>query len=224
MNNNTLIRPFISVLLAFSFLLLTSQFVYAAKPVREAPTIIDSVIVDFNGKTIMVTGSGFNSITNARLGGVTVPVVVVDDSNLELIFNSTLADIVQSSGNYSLALNNTTFSVYISSAIIDPGVIAACPCQSFWDYHGSEEPPTGFLNQTPYCTSLSSSEDQAAVMFSNEGTFWILTTEFNANAQECALVFDEPTQTLNSQQEHEACVSYLKTNYIDTFSGPDCGI
>jgi hypothetical protein len=124
---------------------------------------------------------------------------------------------VQRQGSYSLVVNNQAFSLYIDSAIPDPGIVAVCPCVADWSSFGSTLPPGGFSGLTPSCADDLVTEGQIVVQFTDidNSNLWILTSEYNDAAKECALVFDAPTRTLNSLQEHNACADFLRTSYID---------
>ena len=119
------------VLFTACLLLMASHYAFAAKPVRTPPVVINSVSIDFSINKILITGSGFSNTATVTIGGVDIPsgeISVIDDSNLEIPFSSTTALAVQREGNYALLLNDQAFSLYINSAIPDPGVAAVCPC------------------------------------------------------------------------------------------------
>lgn len=199
-------------------LLVTSSVALAIKPGSEprAPSIaINSAVVDASRSEVRVTGSGLESVDQAILGGVNVSADIEIDAitgNLKLLYSTSMAEAVQSAGNYSLQLNGNSFSVYFNSAVTDPGITATCPCLPEWQSFGADAPPAGFSGLDPYCSTESVDNGQAAVQFLNfdYGQAWILTSEFNSNAKTCALVFDAPTRVLNSKQEHDACAAYLK--------------
>lgn len=211
-------------------LLTASQAVLAKKPVTPPPVPpveIYSVVVNIFDSRIEVTGNGLDTVTDASLGSLSgiTPVYDAGENRLDIAFDIGLEGAVPGPGNYLLTLNGTSsISVYFISAVIDP-VTATCPCVSIWSSYGAAYPPAGFNGVDQYCIHESSNGDQVAVQFYNPDylQLWILTSEFNTNATECALVIDEPTVTLNSQSQHDACSTYLKTNYIDASSAPDCG-
>lgn len=213
-------------LIAFCVLVSFSQYIYAAKPVRNPPVTIDSVTVDDLNNTVVITGSGLQIVNTVTLGGVDVQSAMspVSDNQLNLSFNASTAAAVPGAGTYSLVVEGKEFPVYFSSAIHDPVIPAICPCEADWATYGSQAPPAGFAGLTPTCTFVSSpNEDQASVQFINYPQVWILTTEYNNNAKQCALVLDAPTRSLNSIQEHEACVQFLKNNYITLYpTVPSC--
>ena len=218
----------LSLLIAFCVLVSFSQSIHAAKPVKNPPAtiVIDSVTVDDLNNNIVITGNGLQTANNVTLGGVDVQSAMspVNDNQLNLNFNASTATAVPGAGTYSLVVEGKEFPVYFSSAIHDPVIPAVCPCEADWATYGSQTPPAGFNGLTPTCTFVSSpNEDQASVQFIDYPQVWILTTEYNNNAKQCALVLDAPTRSLNSIQEHEACVQYLKNNHIDTNPGvPSC--
>lgn len=222
----------ISTLVVCGLLLTSSQTLMAAKPVRLAPIAIDAVVVNFIDGEITVTGSGLEAVTgDATLGGINISVDILTQSTNSLVFqfSTSTAIAVTEPGNYSLALNGNTFSVYFSSNVVDP-VTVSCPCEGFWTSRGSTEPVadpaiSGYAGLAPYCAFQSGSGDQVAVQIFNEdnGQLWILTSEFT-DTHECALVIDEPTETLNSPQEHALCASYLIDEYITPYQPLlDCG-
>lgn len=218
----------LKILIAYSMLLLTSQ---AALAVVE----FDSVVIDPSSNTILVTGSGFTGLTPpstyvVSLGVQVIPagdITVLDDNHMTLNFSTATAAAVPEQGSYSLRVDDLvsvyTFSAYFDSAIIAPPVSGSCPCQGIWDSYGSKKSPRGFADLVPSCEFLSPGGDQVAVQFWNpqRSQLWVLTSEFNGNAQECALVFDEPTVPGISQTEHDDCSTYLQTNYFGT-GAPAC--
>ena len=208
------------MLLAGCLLLSANQAALAAKPVRIPPVVINAAMMDFSQNKILVTGSGLIDVTTVTLGGIDIPpaeISKIDDNNLEIPFTSTTALAVQRQGSYSLVVNNQAFSLYIDSAIPDPGIVAVCPCVADWSSFGSTLPPGGFSGLTPSCADDLVTEGQIVVQFTDidNSNLWILTSEYNDAAKECALVFDAPTRTLNSLQEHNACADFLRTSYID---------
>ena len=213
-------------LIAFCVLVSFSQYIYAAKPVRNPSVTIDSVTVDDLNNTVVITGSGLQIVNTVTLGGVDVQSAMspVNDNQLNLSFNASTAAAVPGAGTYSLVVEGKEFSAYFSSAIFDPVIPAVCPCETDWATYDALASPDGFAGLTPTCTFVSSpDEDQASVQFVDLPRLWILTTEYNNNAKQCALVIDAPTRSLNSIQEHQACVQYLKNNYITPYPGaPSC--
>jgi hypothetical protein len=208
------------ILLAGCLLLSASQTALAVKPVKSPPVVINAAIMDFSLSKILVTGSGLTNVNTVALGGVDIPsgeINKIDDNNLELPFTSTTALAVQRQGSYSLVVNGQAFSLYINSAIPDPGIVAVCPCAADWSSFGSTVPPAGFSGLTPSCADDLVTEGQVAVQFTDieNSNLWILTSEYNDAAKECALVFDATTRTLNSLQEHNACADFLRTSYIN---------
>lgn len=223
------IRCCVALFTLLACFLLTLQPVFAAKPVREPeapPVTIHSVIVDEANAVIVVNGVGLSGVSEVVLGGVDVFGAIDQestDAQLLLVFDTNIADAVSGPGSYSLTLNGNSFSVYFSADIGDP-TSDECPCTDIWDSYGSEISPDGFADLEPVCIFESESADQVAVQFYDlmYGNIWILTTEFNSSDRACALVIDEPTQPLSSYQQHEACSSYLRTNFFADPDLPSC--
>ena len=228
MKSNHNSKSALPLLVAFCLLVSFSQPIYAAKPVKNQPSsiVIDAVTIDDLNNTIVITGSGLQTANDVTLGGVDVQSAIntVNDTTLNLLFNTSTAAAVPGAGTYSLVVEGKEFPVYFSSAIFDPVVPVVCPCETDWATYGALASPGGFSGLTPTCTFVSTpDEDQASVQFIDYPQVWILTTEYNNNAKQCALVLDAPTRSLNSIQEHEACVQYLKNNYITPNPGvPSC--
>lgn len=218
------------LLFACSLLLTASTTALAAKPTispKAKPIVTDSVVVDFINSKIIITGKELLAVNEASLGGtdISADINATESTNTSLVldFSADMEGAVSAAGSYALVLNGNAFSVYMISAITNPDT-AACPCVGLWSSYGSKSPPDGFSTLEPFCTFESSSGDQVGVEFYNAGTnqLWILTSEYNTTAKECALVIDEPAQTLSSPQQHTACSDYLKASYFAT-SGSDCG-
>lgn len=213
-------KCFSPILLAACLLLSASQTALAVKPIKSPPVVINAAMMDFSLNKILVTGSGLNNVNTVTLGGIDIPsgeINIIDDGNLEIPFTSTTALAVQRRGSYSLVVNSQSFSLYIDSAIPDPGIVAVCPCEADWSSFGSTLPPDGFSGLTPSCADDLVAEGQIVVQFTDivNSNLWILTSEYNDAAKECALVFDAATRTLNSLQEHNACADFLRASYID---------
>ena len=148
MKHNTLKNSMISMLSVCILLLLSSQAVYAAKPVKvlAAPTtVINSVVVDIASSNIVVTGTGLDTITEVTLGGFTIPfdgsTGFIDFTDIDVAVTAVLT-----AGNYSLVVGDNIFSVYLSStdaaAITPPtpptpGDYTACPCHADWILFGA---------------------------------------------------------------------------------------
>lgn len=209
-------------------ILLYAQLAIAGKPVKApaGPTIY-SVVVDALNSKVIVTGESLDVVTEAILGGVDVSgdLLLVNANHLEINYSLAMAGAVPTAGSYSLSLNGTPFYAFFSSPVTDPGIVSGCPCQPEWDSFGSALPPDGFSGLEPICATESTNGDQVAVQFYNPdyAQIWILTTEYNANATQCALVLDAPTRELSLPQEHTACATYLKSNFITPYPAlPDC--
>ncbi|MDA9982618.1 hypothetical protein N9H39_07770 [Gammaproteobacteria bacterium] len=217
----------IKILIASSLLLLTSQ-------AAVAQIVITSAVTDPPGDQIVVKGSGFILIDplTVSLGGVAIPVAdfhVVSDGEMTLDFSSATATAVPEQGSYLLQVTDGVtpdeFSIYFDAPIIPPVTSAgACPCQGIWDSYGARGGKRGFADLAPSCTFGLLGSEQVAVQFydSKFSNLWVLTSEYaDPGDQDCALEFDEPNVLLSSPEEHNACSTYLTTNYFGT-GAPEC--
>ncbi len=236
MKRNTFKNSMISMLSVCILLLLSSQAVYAVKPVKEAPvpatptTVIHSVVVNITSSTIVVTGAELDAITEVTLAGLTVTFNSTDEStgviNFTDINNAVTA--VLTAGNYSLVVGDTVFSIYLSSAdaaAITPAPVVdytACPCYADWEQFGTNYGYIGFEGATATC---STSADQVLVSLINDEPspyteYWFLQT--NATEGTCSTPYF-PGMTGNEymleegldQTEYNACTSYLQTTYCN---------
>ena len=224
MKGHAFSNSIILTLLIGIILLLSSQAVLAVKPGTEPPTppspviIIDSVVVDYTNSKIVVTGEGFNEVTEVILGGDSILADINDSTAtntlLEFDFSSNMISAVPTTpGNYSLELNGNAFSVYFSTAVVF-STSTACPCQTEWESFAATSPSAGFSGVPATC--LVNSTDYVHVEFWDftNNNMWILETEYTTNIKKCALVFDGATHVL-TQEQHNAC-----SNYLNTFTAP----
>ncbi|TXL05316.1 hypothetical protein BMR03_09135 [Methylococcaceae bacterium HT2] len=185
---------------------------------------INSIIIDRLSYKVIFNGSGFTGSDFIVAGESLSPTVIISGTVQHLTF-SQLEPIITRAGSYNVEEGGAIFTMYVDTAIIAPPPITTdCPCQPEWDNYGSIEQSGGFSGLVPTCKVDNVDQVQVAVQFYNPTflQYWILTTEFNSTATECALVLDSPTRELDSLQEHNACASYLRTNYINVYSPPDC--
>lgn len=211
----------ITTLVVSGLLLTASQSVLAKRPVTPSPDpaiVIDAVVVDFSAGEIEVTGSGLDAVTDVGLGGAVVSIDATPQSPNSLVinFSAVSAAAVQRSGNYSLALNGTSMSVYFSSAVFFDAGGATCPCQSTWEYYRIPNAtyPIGFNGLTPI--SSSDSGDRVEVIFHTVDGFldyfWFLNSEFSDTFQQCDMPIDGELFGLPLEinaAEHAACSTYL---------------
>jgi hypothetical protein len=215
----------VSTLLAACLFVSVSQQALAAKPPPKNQVVIQAVTVDAPSHNILVTGSGLLNATAVSLGGVDVQSAINggDALSLNLSFNASTANAVPEAGNYLLVVEGKEFSVYFTSAIFDATTPATCPCVIDWT--GSTKlPPGGLIGMEPVCAIQSASGDQTSVLFYDEPLAptlaWILSTEYNDSAKECALAGDEPPRPI-TQQEHAACSTYIEVNHIAPYAPVD---
>ena len=98
-----------------------------------AVPVVDSVTVDWFNEKFVVRGNGLTAVS-FLLGSNATPLGTanVTDTELDIPFNSDIADEVLTEGNYGLAVDGTVqLSVYIESQVVDPGA-SVCPCTSDW--------------------------------------------------------------------------------------------
>ena len=218
---------FVTALLAGCLFLSVSQQAFAAKPIKPPPTptvVIEAVTVD--APNIMVTGSGLDTATNASLGGVDVSSAIsgTTPTSLNLSFNASTASAVPEPGSYLLVVEGNEFSVYFNSAIFDSTVPVVCPCETVDWTISSILPLGGFSSLVPECAIQSASGDQTSVLFYDDQLLptaaWILTSEYNNTAKECALAGDLLPRPI-TQQEHAACSNYIYVNHIQPYEPVD---
>ena len=211
-----------------SVLLLTGQ-------AAVGQIVIHSVVTDSLGNQIVVKGNGLDGIApgTVSLGGVSIPdadfEVVPDGSQLTIDFSFAAASAVPEQGSYLLEVEDagstpTRFSAYFDSPIIPPVIPGGCPCEGIWNTYAAGIGATGFGGLTPSCTYGTPGSSQLAVQFYDRRfvNLWVLTTEYDeAGIKDCALEIDEPNVLLTTPEEHNACSSYLATNYFG-LGAPEC--
>ena len=238
MKHNTFKNSIISMLSVCILLLLSSQAVYAVKPVKVPPTpttVIHSVVVDITSNTIVVTGAELATITEVTLGGLAVIFNSTDGSTGVINFTD-IDDVVTAVltvGNYSLVLGDTVFSIYLSSADAaaitppDPVDYTACPCYADWEQFGTNyiDPNTGtnFDGFEGASATCSTSTNQVQVDLVNSSIlteYWFLQT--NATAGTCStpewpgfLDTNYMIETELDSTAYDACASYLQNTYCN---------
>ena len=226
------------MLSVYILLLLSSQAVYAVKPVKVPPTpttVIHSVVVDITSNTIVITGAELAAINEVTLAGLTVTFNSTDGSTGVINFTD-IDDAVTTvlpAGNYSLIVGGTVFSIYLSSkdaaAITPPDPVdyTACPCYVDWEKFG-----TNYIDQNTGLNfdgfegadaTCSTSTNQVQVDLVNSSIlteYWFLQT--NASAGTCStpewpgfLDTNYMIETELDSTAYDACASYLQTTYCN---------
>jgi hypothetical protein len=215
------------LLFAFSFLLLISGPLIAAKPDRNQPPAIPvpevySVKVDYTDSMVLVEGQNLDPLTaSAILAGVPLEVHQLDstDTLLKFPFTEALGTAVGNMGNYVLVLSNdggsftaTLFIPYALAAIPEPPPPGPdCPCSTEWDEKSNTMSPNGFRNQTPFC--VEDRDNFMHVEFNDPVDpyiWWVLETQWSGTGGYCELKIDYPRRTLTSRDQFDACVTYLR--------------
>ena len=209
-------------------LLLSSQAVYAVKPVKVPPTpttVIHSVVVDITSNTIVVTGAELAAITEVTLGGLTVTFNSTDGSTGVINFTDIddAVTAVLTTGNYSLILGDTVFSIYLSSADAaaitppDPVEYADCPCYADWEQFGTNYGYIGFEGATAYTSTITTEQTEVQII-TDDLEHWTLNTQFSSAAGTGTCGTPDPTFVfeldVTNQTAYEACASYLQTTYL----------
>ncbi len=217
------------------FLLLSSQAVYAVKPVKVPPTpttVIHSVVVDTPSSTIVVTGAELDTITEVTFSGLTVDFNSNDGSSGFINFidiDDTVTGVL-TAGNYSLVLGATVFSIYLSSADAvaitspDPVDYTACPCYADWEQFGTNytdpytgNPYLGFEGETAYSCPITTEQTTVSILTGVE--HWTLDTQFDSASTTGTCSTPDPTfdfeLEVTNQTAYDACASYLQTTYCN---------
>jgi hypothetical protein len=106
----------------------------AEEPVAAvASPVVDSTTVDWANEKIIVRGSDLDTVTAFTLGGsVLVAIGATSPTEVELLFDNTMAGEVAGVGSYSLKADGTdAISIHFISSVVDPAGIA-CPCELDW--------------------------------------------------------------------------------------------
>jgi len=115
-----------------ALLALLAGSVFAAKPVKQAPSTAEiySVAVDRVSENIVVEGSGLDGAVFS-LAGTLVP-ASGDDTQQLINFGAEVASVAIGAGNYNLLIDGANgFSLYIDGPIVDSG-LGFCPCELVW--------------------------------------------------------------------------------------------
>jgi len=235
MKHNTFKNSMISMLSVCILLLLSSQAVYAAKPIKAPPTptiVIHSVVVDIPSNTIVVSGAELATIIEVTFGGLAVTFNSTDGSTGVIDFTDIDNAVtgVLTAGNYSLVVGDNMFSIYLSSAdaaAITPGVpveYTACPCYTDWEQFGTnyqyKDPIddvyydyAGFEGGTgTYVTDTASEVD---VLIELEVEIWQLNAKYDSSGtcktyDPFRIYFEA---VIDTQEKFDACASYIKNTY-----------
>lgn len=229
MKHNTFKNAMISMLSVCILLLLSSQAVYAAKPVKVPPTpttVIHSVVVDITSNTIVVSGAELATITEVTLGGLAVTFNSTDGSTGVINFTD-IDDVVTgvlTAGNYALIVGDNRFSIYLSSADAaaitppDPVDYTACPCYADWEQFGTNYGYIGFEGASG--SYVVNTAEQTTIFINTGLEGWWLDTNFDGTSGTCStpdyvLGVTFMSEPLTTQAEHDTCVDYLTTTYIN---------
>jgi hypothetical protein len=209
----------ITTLLACCLLFVFSQSALAKpggnKPTTSSPAVvINTVTVNYTTNTVQVTGSGLDTVSEVLLGGVDVfgTISATTPNSLTLNLGTARTSPVTESGNYSLSIDGSAFSVYFSAAIF-VGTGAPCPCEATWESFRKGEagfPP--FDGLAPY--SVTDTGDLVEVIFIDSMlNIWILNTTYTSSTKQCDMPVDGQPYGLPStvnEAEHAACSQYLR--------------
>jgi hypothetical protein len=216
----------ITTLLACCLFFIFSQSALAKpggnKPTTSSPAVvINTVAVDYTTNTVEVTGSGLDAVSEILLGGIDVSGAISTSTpnSLTLNLGNVTPSPVTESGNYSLSIDGSAFSVYFSAAIfVDVG--ATCPCQATWEYFSTSNGfyPIGFEGLTP--SSAYDDGSTIQLVFSDTDGFltyfWILNSTYTADSKQCDMpqdgdLYDSPFPKPVTAVEHAACAEYLRS-------------
>jgi hypothetical protein len=98
-----------------------------------ASPVVDSTAVDWANERIIVRGTDLDTVTAFTLGGsVLVAIGATSPTEVELLFDNTMAGEVAGAGSYSLKADGTdAISIHFISSVVDPAGIN-CPCEPDW--------------------------------------------------------------------------------------------
>lgn len=210
----------------------------SAKPPNQQQTAaalpqVHSVIVDYSNSEVLVKGLNLDTASvTATLAGVDITndLDSISDTQLNVLFSSTLSTIVDKPGNYVLSITtndgNFTLSAFIPFPLVYiPPSGDPCPCKGEWDLYRTQASPDGFSGLTPYCQQDNGS-DYVTVHFwdTSVNNYWLLRTSWNGSSGYCELYIDAPPRILDSQAQFDACADYLRQTFIQVYPnvGGDC--
>ena len=95
--------------------------------------VVDSTTVDWANEKIIVRGSDLDTVTAFTLGGSgLVAIGATSPTEIELLFDGTMAGEVTGGGSYSLKADGAdAISIHFISSVVDPAGID-CPCEAGW--------------------------------------------------------------------------------------------
>lgn len=206
----------------FIALILTSLSALAKPPNQAqsvAPLEVYSIKVDYGNGQILVEGAGLDPASaTATLAGVALTLNPIStDTHLLFDYSTSVAEVVNSPGNYILVITTAggsfTTSTFIPFGLAyNPPSGDPCPCQGEWDYFSSTASPNGYYGLTPYCSEDNA--DFVTVQFSDTpvGNYWVSWTSWDSASATgtCAQYIDGPTRNLTTEDQFNACAGYLR--------------
>lgn len=118
-------------------------------PPPPSSGVVHSATVDWANQRVTVRGSDLDLVTDFVLGG-SVPLTSsnVTPTELQLEFDTAMANAVMSQGNYLLSVDGTdVLSLFVKSQIISTSA-TGCPCETPWSVE------TAGLGQAPECIEI----------------------------------------------------------------------
>lgn len=103
-------------------------------PPQPIASTVNSATIDWQNQQIVVRGENLDSVTTFTLGGSTaITPLNVAPSEVNLPFDTAVADAVVTKGNYQLNTDGAdVLSLFVKSQIIATDA-TGCPCESSWN-------------------------------------------------------------------------------------------
>jgi hypothetical protein len=203
------------------------------EPAPPPPTIVNSAAVDWKNQQITVRGESLDTAVDFSLGGSVLnngDLDVVSANELNIPFNTDVANAVTSKGNYQFNIDGAdVLSLFVKSQIIATTAIG-CPCENEWaaELNGLSPAeqcleligPDPLDNADIAGTVLSEPTDSSVYPHYPIGASFLPD---DPNNSVCRLVQVNDDATSNelvnfriNETQQEECATILRNNYCDT--------
>lgn len=193
--------------------------------------VVNSAAVDWPNQQITVRGDGLDTAVNFSLGGSAlndVDLDIVNANEVNIPFNTDVANAITSKGNYQLNIDGTdVLSLFVKSQIISTTAIG-CPCETGWaaELNTLRAPeclelpgPDPLDNADIAGTVLSDSSDSSVYPHYPIGASFLPADPNNSVCRLVEVNEDASTNELVNirinETQQEECATIVKNTYCD---------
>ena len=199
-------------------------------PPPPPATVVNSATVDWQNQRITVRGENLDLASTFSLGGSVelIPAdLAVTASEVNIPFNTVIADVVMTKGNYQLNIDGADLlSLFVKSQIIAT-TATGCPCEVSWSSELAGLPPApecleisgpGLLDNADIAGTVYSDPNDPAVYPQYPfGSSFIAADPLNSVCRLVQINGDGTSSELANfrinETQQEECATILRNNY-----------